>query len=119
MNHKLHHEVRIAAPPDEVRDVMLQGQTCRAWTAAFRPGPDHEGSREQGAAIRFVDGAEDTTGEAVRNGLPAFENDTLRAQPDGGPLLRVDCDMPEAHMAMMDEKGPQDLVLLRRPCQAG
>jgi uncharacterized protein YndB with AHSA1/START domain len=138
---RLQFSVRIHAPVARVWQLMFDPESYRDWTSAFMEGSYFEGSWEQGQRLRFLapngegmlaevaenrrhaflslrhigfiaDGQEDTDSEQVRALLPAHENYTFRAVPDGTELL-IDQDVGKDHAAMMSEMWPKALARLK------
>lgn len=138
---RLQFSVRIHAPVARVWQLMFDPESYRDWTSAFMEGSYFEGSWEQGQRLRFlapngegmlaevaenrrhaflslrhigfiVDGKEDTDSEQVRALLPAHENYTFRAVPEGTELV-IDQDVGQDHAAMMSEMWPKALARLK------
>lgn len=138
---RLQFSVRIHAPVARVWQLMFDPESYRDWTSAFMEGSYFEGSWEQGQRLRFLapngegmlaevaenrrhaflslrhigfiaDGKEDTDSEQVRALLPAHENYTFRAMPEGTELV-IDQDVGQDHAAMMSEMWPKALARLK------
>ncbi len=138
---RLQFSVRIHAPVARVWQLMFDPESYRDWTSAFMEGSYFEGSWEQGQRLRFLapngegmlaevaenrrhaflslrhigfiaDGKEDTDSEQVRALLPAHENYTFRAVPEGTELV-IDQDVGQDHAAMMSEMWPKALARLK------
>ena len=58
------------------------------------------------------DGKEDTTSEAVKQWMPAFENYTFR-QKNGGTEVLVDMDTTEEYRQMFEQSWPKALQKLK------
>ena len=137
---------RISAPVQKVFHLMLDPEGYRTWASAFAEGCYFEGSWERGAKIKFLappgdgmvseiaehrpnafvsirhlgfttNGVEDTTSEAIRAWLPAYENYTFQASPTGTTLI-VDLDVTEDYEAYMLEAWPKALKKLKAICEA-
>lgn len=137
----------IHAPVELVWHTMLDPLSYREWTSAFTPGSHYDGSWEQGAPIRFldgkgggmvaeiaenrlfqylsirhlgyvVDGMDDTESEQVRAWAPAYENYEFRAL---GPSteLRVRVDVEPSFVKLMNDLWPPALERLRELCESG
>lgn len=138
---RLQFSVRIHAPVARVWQLMFDPESYRDWTSAFMEGSYFEGSWEQGQRLRFLapngegmlaevaenrrhaflslrhigfiaDGKEDTDSEQVRALLPAHENYTFRAMPEGTELV-IDQEVGQDHAAMMSEMWPKALARLK------
>ena len=150
MKEKLHFEITINAPVTKVWDMMLAQETYRQWTAAFEPTSYYEGSWEKGSKMKFLgasgsgmisqivenipykfistehlgeikDGVEDTTSEAVKKWLPAFENYTFTDNGDS-TLLQIDMEMGSSEESkqmkeMFEGMWPKALLILKEVCE--
>jgi uncharacterized protein YndB with AHSA1/START domain len=150
MKETMHFEITINAPVKKVWDMMLAQETYRQWTAAFEPTSYYEGSWEKGSRMKFLgaggsgmisqivenipykfistehlgeikDGVEDTTSEAVRKWLPAFENYTFTDNGDS-TLLQIDMEMGSSEESkqmkeMFEGMWPKALLILKEVCE--
>ncbi len=150
MQETMHFEISINAPVQKVWDMMLGQETYKEWTSVFEPTSYYEGSWDKGTKMKFLgasgdgmisevaennlckfisikhlgeihDGVEDTTSEAVRKWLPAFENYTF-TDKDGATQLEIDMDMassPEskAMKEMFEGMWPKALLKLKEICE--
>jgi len=150
MKETMHFEITINAPVTKVWDMMLAQETYRQWTAAFEPTSYYEGSWEKGSKMKFLgaggsgmisqivenvpykfistehlgeikDGVEDTTSEAVKKWLPAFENYTFTDNGDS-TLLQIDMEMGSSEESkqmkeMFEGMWPKALLLLKEVCE--
>ena len=150
MKEKLHFEITINAPVTKVWDMMLAQETYRQWTAAFEPTSYYEGSWQKGSKMKFLgaggsgmisqivenipykfistehlgeikDGVEDTTSEAVKKWLPAFENYTFTDNGDS-TLLQIDMEMGSSEESkqmkeMFEGMWPKALLILKEICE--
>ena len=150
MKEKMHFEITINAPVTKVWDMMLAQETYRQWTAAFEPTSYYEGSWEKGSKMKFLgaggsgmisqivenipykfistehlgeikDGVEDTTSEAVKKWLPAFENYTFTDNGDS-TLLQIDMEMGSSEESkqmkeMFEGMWPKALLILKEICE--
>jgi len=150
MKETMHFEITINAPVKKVWDMMLAQETYRQWTAAFDPTSYYEGSWEKGSKMKFLgaggsgmisqivenipykfistehlgeikDGVEDTTSEAVRKWLPAFENYTFTDNGDS-TLLQIDMEMGSSEESkqmkeMFEGMWPKALLILKEICE--
>jgi hypothetical protein len=136
----------IAAPVQRVCGLMLDPEGYKTWASAFAEGCYFEGSWKRGSKIKFLappgdgmvseiaehrpnafvsirhlgfttNGVEDTTSEAIRAWLPAYENYTFQASPTGTTLI-VDLDVTEDYEAYMLEAWPKALQKLKAICEA-
>ncbi len=146
----MHFEITINAPVTKVLDMMLAQETYRQWTAAFEPTSYYEGSWEKGSKMKFLgaggsgmisqivenipykfistehlgeikDGVIDTTSEAVKKWLPAFENYTFTDNGDS-TLLQIDMEMGSSEESkqmkeMFEGMWPKALLLLKEVCE--
>ena len=143
---RLQFSIRIHAPVARVWELMLAPDSYRDWTSAFMEGSYFEGSWEQGQRIRFLGpggadgmlaevaenrrhafislrhigfiagGQEDTGSEQVRAALPAHENYSFKAVPEGTELV-IDQEIGPDHAAMMSEMWPKALARLKALCE--
>jgi uncharacterized protein YndB with AHSA1/START domain len=142
---QLTYTATIRAPRELVWNTMLDPVSYREWTRPFMDGSYFEGSWDEGATIRFLspsgegmvatiernqphefisirhlgfvaDGKDDTTSEAVTSWAPAHENYRFETV-DGGTKLTVTQDMQEDYVAMMEDKWPKALEVLRALCE--
>ncbi len=131
----------INAPVGVVWHHVTSPASYRNWASAFTEGCYFEGSWEQGAKIRFLspggggmvaeiaenrknafisirhlgfiaNGAEDTTSEAIRAWLPAYENYPFLALPEGTRMV-VDLDVTADFEEDMNQAWPKALALLK------
>ena len=131
----------INAPVGVVWHHVTSPASYRNWASAFTEGCYFEGSWEQGAKIRFLSpggggmvseivenrknafnsirhvgfiasGAEDTTSEAILAWVPAYENYTFQARPDGTSMV-VDLDVTADFEEDMNQAWPNALALLK------
>ena len=150
MKETMHFEIIINAPVTKVWDMMLAQETYRQWTAAFEPTSYYEGSWEKGSKMKFLgaggsgmisqivenvpykfistehlgeikDGVEDTTSEAVKKWLPAFENYTFTDNSDS-TLLQIDMEMGSSEESkqmkeMFEGMWPKALLILKEVCE--
>ena len=150
MKETMHFEITINAPVTKVWDMMLAQETYRQWTAAFEPTSYYEGSWEKGSKMKFLgaggsgmisqivenipykfistehlgeikDGVIDTTSEAVKKWLPAFENYTFTDNGDS-TLLQIDMEMGSSEESkqmkeMFEGMWPKALLLLKEVCE--
>ena len=150
MKETMHFEITINAPVKKVWDMMLAQETYRQWTAAFEPTSYYEGSWEKGSKMKFLgaggsgmisqivenipykfistehlgeikDGVEDTTSEAVKKWLPAFENYTFTDNGDS-TLLQIDMEMGSSEESkqmkeMFEGMWPKALLILKEICE--
>ena len=150
MKETMHFEITINAPVTKVWDMMLAQETYRQWTAAFEPTSYYEGSWEKGSKMKFLgaggsgmisqivenipykfistehlgeikDGVEDTTSEAVKKWLPAFENYTFTDNGDS-TLLQIDMEMGSSEESkqmkeMFEGMWPKALLILKEICE--
>ena len=150
MKETMHFEITINAPVTKVWDMMLAQETYRQWTAAFEPTSYYEGSWEKGSKMKFLgaggsgmisqivenipykfistehlgeikDGVEDTTSEAVKKWLPAFENYTFTDNGDS-TLLQIDMEMGSSEESkqmkeMFEGMWPKALLILKDVCE--
>ncbi len=150
MQETMHFEISINAPVQKVWDMMLGQDTYKEWTSVFDPTSYYDGSWEEGTKMKFLgasgdgmisevaennlykflsikhlgeihDGVEDTTSEAVRKWMPAFENYTF-TDKDGLTQLEIDMDMvssPEskAMKEMFEGMWPKALLKLKEICE--
>ena len=150
MKETMHFEITINAPVKKVWDTMFAQETYRQWTAAFEPTSYYEGSWEKGSKMKFLgaggsgmisqivenipykfistehlgeikDGVEDTTSEAVKKWLPAFENYTFTDNGDS-TLLQIDMEMGSSEESkqmkeMFEGMWPKALLLLKEVCE--
>lgn len=150
MKETMHFEITINAPVTKVWDMMLAQETYRQWTAAFEPTSYYEGSWEKGSKMKFLgaggsgmisqivenipykfistehlgeikDGVEDTTSEAVKKWLPAFENYTFTDNGDS-TLLQIDMEMGSSEESkqmkeMFEGMWPKALLILKEVCE--
>ena len=150
MKETMHFEITINAPVARVWDTMLAQETYRQWTAAFEPTSYYEGSWEKGSKMKFLgaggsgmisqivenvpykfistehlgeikDGVIDTTSEAVKKWLPAFENYTFTDNGDS-TLLQIDMEMGSSEESkqmkeMFEGMWPKALLLLKEVCE--
>ncbi|MFT3734463.1 MAG: SRPBCC domain-containing protein [Rhodocyclaceae bacterium] len=139
---RIQFSTTIHSPPATVWRVMTSPESYRRWAAAFMEGCYFEGSWEQGAKIRFLappgdgmvseiaenrtnqfisirhlgfttQGVEDTTSEAIRSWLPAYENYTFVAVPEGTKLV-VDLDVASDFEQDMKDAWPKALDLIKQ-----
>ncbi len=130
----------INAPVGVVWHHVTSPASYRNWASAFTEGCYFEGSWEQGAKIRFLspggggmvaeiaenrkdafisirhvgfiaNGVVDTTSEAIRAWLPAYENYTFMALPEGTRMV-VDLDVTADFEEDMNQAWPKALALL-------
>jgi uncharacterized protein YndB with AHSA1/START domain len=142
---QLTYTATIRAPRELVWNTMIEPASYREWTRPFMDGSYFEGSWDEGATIRFLspsgegmvatiernqphefisirhlgfvaDGKDDTTSEAVTSWAPAHENYRFETV-DGGTKLTVTQDMQEDYVAMMEDKWPRALEVLRALCE--
>ena len=150
MKETMHFEITINAPVTKVWDTMLAQETYRQWTAAFEPTSYYEGSWEKGSKMKFLgaggsgmisqivenipykfistehlgeikDGVIDTTSEAVKKWLPAFENYTFTDNGDS-TLLQIDMEMGSSEESkqmkeMFEGMWPKALLILKEVCE--
>ena len=150
MKETMHFEITINAPVKKVWDIMLAQETYKQWTAAFEPTSYYEGSWEKGSKMKFLgaggsgmisqivenipykfistehlgeikDGVEDTTSEAVKKWLPAFENYTFTDNGDS-TLLQIDMEMGSSEESkqmkeMFEGMWPKALLILKEVCE--
>ena len=150
MKETMHFEITINAPVTKVWDMMLAQETYRQWTAAFEPTSYYEGSWEKGSKMKFLgaggsgmisqivenipykfistehlgeikDGVEDTTSEAVKKWLPAFENYAFTDNGDS-TLLQIDMEMGSSEESkqmkeMFEGMWPKALLILKEICE--
>ncbi len=131
----------INAPAAAVWRHVISLESYKRWASAFAEGSHFEGSREQGAKIRFLspsgdgmvaeiaesrenkfisirhlgfiaNGVEDTTSEAIKAWAPAYENYTFLALPEGTKMV-VDQDVSVEWEEYISEAWPKALVLLK------
>ncbi|MCE9628606.1 MAG: SRPBCC domain-containing protein [Candidatus Vogelbacteria bacterium] len=150
MKETMHFEIVINTPVQKVWNTMLELETYKEWTSVFEPTSYYEGSWDKGSKIKFLgsggsgmvseiaenvpyefvsikhlgemkNGVEDTTSEAVKKWLPAFENYTFT---DKGveTLLAIDMEMessPEsqAMKEMFEGMWPKALLKLKEICE--
>ena len=150
MKETMHFEIVIKTPVQKVWNTMLGLETYKEWTSVFEPTSYYEGSWDKGSKIKFLgsggsgmvseiaenipyefvsikhlgemkNGVEDTTSEAVKKWLPAFENYTFT---DKGTetLLAIDMEMessPEsqAMKEMFEGMWPKALLKLKEICE--
>ena len=136
----------INAPVGVVWHHVTSLASYKTWTSAFAEGCYFDGSWEQGAKIRFLspsgdgmvaeiaenrknefisirhlgfiaNGAEDTTSEAIRAWLPAYENYTFLALPEGTKMV-VDLDVTADFEEDMNQAWPKALALLKTLSEA-
>jgi Activator of Hsp90 ATPase homolog 1-like protein len=141
---RLQWSVDIAAPASMVYQILVAPESYTRWTSAFGEGLYLKGSWQKGQTIRFmtpggdgavsdiaenrpnkfislrhfgyiVNGAEDTSSEAIRSWAPAYENYTFTATPPGTKLT-VDQDITDA-FASMPEYWPLALRTLKALCE--
>ena len=142
---RLQFSTVIEAPVAHVYERMIEPESYQDWTSAFAEGSRFEGSRDEGERIRFVGpsgdgivseiaenrpnefisirhlgfisrGVEDTQSEAVRSWVPAYENYTFQAVPEGTRLL-IELDVTEAFEREMKESWPKALTRLKTLCE--
>jgi uncharacterized protein YndB with AHSA1/START domain len=138
----LHFVIYIKAPVEKVWDTMFDSDTYQQWTAAFQPGSRFEGSWEQDAKIKFVDGSnsgmisrikenskhlrmviehlgvihdgvEDTTSPEAAEWAPALETYTFGVKNEGTEL-KVDMEVQEEHRSMFEDMWPKALQALKK-----
>lgn len=142
----LRFESVIHAPRTAVWEAMLAPGTYRLWTAAFSEGSYYEGSWETGARIRFLgpggngmvsviaesrpseflsirhlgmikDGIEDTTSDAVRAWVGAFENYSF-SDSGTSTRLEVTIDVTADFEDYMNRTWPKALAVLKALCES-
>jgi phosphoribosylformylglycinamidine (FGAM) synthase PurS component len=64
------------------------------------------------------DGVVDTTSDAVKKWLPAFENYTLK-EVDGGTELLIDIDITDEYKVMFEDMWPRALKTLKELAERG
>jgi uncharacterized protein YndB with AHSA1/START domain len=150
MKEKMHFEIVVHAPVQKVWEMMLTQETYKEWTSVFEPTSHYEGSWEKGSKIKFLaadgsgmlseiaenilhkfvsirhlgeikNGVEDTTSEAVKKWMPAFENYTF-TENGAETLLVVDMEMPstpeaKAMKEMFEGMWPKALLKLKEICE--
>ncbi len=150
MKEKMHFEIVIHAPVRKVWETMLTQETYKEWTSVFEPTSHYEGSWNKGSKIKFLaadgsgmlseiaenilyefvsikhlgeikNGVEDTTSEAVKRWLPAFENYSF-TEKGAETLLVVDMEMPQTAEAkamkeMFEGMWPNALLKLKEICE--
>lgn len=150
MKEKMHFEIVINAPVQKVWDTMLSEESYKKWTSVFEPTSHYVGSWDKGSEIKFLgsdgsgmiseiadnipykfvsirhlgeirNGIADTTSEAVKKWLPAFENYTF-TEKGTETLLAVDMEMtstPEskAMKEMFEGMWPNALLKLKEICE--
>lgn len=146
----MHFEIVIQVPVQKVWDTMLTQETYKEWTSSFDPTSCYEGSWDKGSKMKFLGasgdgmvseiaenvlhkfvsikhlgemhgGVEDTTSEAVKKWLPAFENYTF-TDKGAETFLEVDMEMestPEskAMKEMFEGMWPKALLKLKEICE--
>lgn len=145
MKKHLRFSTYINASRQTVWDTMLAPDSYRDWTSAFCEGSYYEGAWSKGSRIRFLSpegdgmvaviaesrppeyisiqhvgfinkGVEDTTSEAIKGWVPAFENYTFTESGTGTDLV-VDQDITEEYEAYMQEAWPRALERLKKLCE--
>jgi uncharacterized protein YndB with AHSA1/START domain len=143
---RLQWSIDIAAPASTVYQMLVGPESYTKWTSAFGEGLYFKGSWQKGQIIRFmtpggdgvvseiadnkpnefislrhfgyiVDGAEDTSSDAIHSWAPAYENYTFTATPQG-TTLTVDQDITDAFESM-PEHWPRALKTLKALCEIG
>jgi uncharacterized protein YndB with AHSA1/START domain len=144
-NKRIQFSTVIAAPVAHVFDAVIRPDSYTQWTAAFSEGSRFEGSWQAGRSIRFVGpngdgmlseiaehrrnefisirhlgmiagGVVDTTSEAVRAWVPAYENYTFERSGDGTKLI-VDQDVSAQWEQYITEAWPKALAKLKSLCE--
>lgn len=142
----IHFTADIAAPVATVYDTTIGLESYKQWTSAFSEGSYYEGSWDTGQPIRFLgpegggmvaeiaenrrnafisirhlgfiaNGVDDTTSEAVRAWVPAYENYTYEATPQG-TRLTIDQEVTAEFEAYMADAWPKALAKLKAIAQA-
>ena len=142
---RLQFSITIAAPPLQVSRCMTDPESYRDWSSAFAEGSHFEGSWAQGQPIRFlapsgdgmlseiaehrpgefisirhlgmiVGGVVDTTSDAARPWVSAYENYSFQAVPEGTRLV-VDQDVGAEHEAYMQQAWMRALARLKALCE--
>ena len=142
---RLQFSTIIEAPASHVYERMIDPESYQDWTSAFAEGSRFDGSWDQGERIRFVGpsgdgivseiaenrpnefisirhlgfilkGIDDTQSEAVRAWVPAYENYTFQAVPEGTRLL-IELDVTEDFEREMKESWPKALTRLKTLCE--
>lgn len=144
---KLHFDIHILAPREQVWRQMLYSPGYEDWTSAFCAGSSYKGSWDTGAQIRFLDptgaggmvseiaehrpaqyvsirhlgfirdGVEDTCSEAVRAWAPCYENYSFTDEA-GGTRVRVALDLFGEYESYMKDTWPKALDRLKRLCES-
>lgn len=150
MKETMHFEAVINAPVSKVWDTMLGPETYKEWTQEFDPTSYYEGTWEKGSKIKFLgsegngmlseiaendlhkfisikhlgelkNGVEDTTSDAVKMWLPAFENYTFVDKGEETQLL-IDMEMESSPASasmkeMFEVMWPKALARLKEICE--
>lgn len=143
---RIQFSIDIAAPAPRVFQLMLDPESYKDWTSAFAEGSYYEGSWMQGQRIKFLSpsgdgmvseiaahrpneftsirhlgyiskGVEDTQSESVRAWMPAYENYTFTATPEGTKVV-VDQDVTEEFEQYVAQAWPKALQRLKVLCEA-
>jgi hypothetical protein len=136
----------ISAPASEVWRHITSLESYKHWASAFAEGCYYEGSWEAGSRMLFLapsgdgmvseiaanqknefvsirhigfksNGLEDTSSEAIRSWMPAYENYTLLPL-QGGTKMVVDLDVTSDFEEDMNQAWPKALNLLKKLCES-
>ena len=146
MKKTLSFAVSIRCPRSVVWQAMLGAEDYKVWTAPFCEGSYFSGTWAKGQKIQFLSpggdgmvaviaeyrphehvtiqhlgeirgGVEDTTGPAVREWAPAYENYSF-ADENGVTVVTVSLDTLPAWEAYMTETYPKALAVLKELCES-
>lgn len=140
---KIHYQIEINCPKEQVFPIMLDKKHYRKWTAEFNPTSHYEGTWEEGSQILFL--GETETGEkagmqsVIEKHVPnkfisirhlgmldkgketAFEDDLYEnyylEEKNGSTLLKVEMDTEDDWVDYFKETWPKALQKLKEVCE--
>lgn len=140
---KVHYQIEIDCPKEQVFSIMLNEKHYREWTAEFNPTSHYEGSWEEGSKILFLGETEDGE-KAGMNSLieklvpnkliiikhlgmlekgkeTSFDNDLYEnyylEDKNGSTLLKVEMDTEDDWLEYFGKTWPKALKKLKQVCE--
>ncbi|SDS18642.1 SRPBCC domain-containing protein [Gramella sp. MAR_2010_147] len=140
---KVHYQIEINCPKEEVFQIMLDKEHYREWTAIFNPTSHYEGSWEEGSKILFLGETEKgekagmhslieklepnkfisikhlgmlEKGKETSFGDDLYENYYLEDK-GGSTLLKVEMDTEDDWMEDLENTWPKALQKLKEVCE--
>ena len=141
---KIHYQIEINCPKEQVFSIMLDKQHYREWTAEFNPTSHYEGSWKEGSKILFLGETEDGEKAGMQSLIEKLEPNKFISikhlgmlekgketpfeqelyenyyfeEKDGSTLLKVEMDTEDDWIDYFGKTWPNALQKLKEVCES-